>query len=610
MSLATVSRELTMFSLLRIPLFLLLIAIGPAPASADEERKGTLHPLVIQADFAGLVMTGVAYSVNPALTVHNVRPLIPLYDIAAASASLAYNAQTWPAGSVFVSVVDPGVGTERKSVVLKTRNGLYFVSPDNGSLSGPAELCGIDAVREIDEAVNRRPGTQWSHTFHGRDVYAYTGARLAAGVIEFEGVGPLLPARVMTLDMPAGSYSNGVFDGQVAGGVGRLGNIYFNIDRALFEQDSPDYGDRYRVEIRRGQDTVWSGSVPYVRSFGAVPVGDNLLFINSSGDLAIAINQGNFAETHGIGYGVSWTVRIEREASASEIVDTLVRSRGIDVPVTWTRPVLVGAPGPVPLAVLIHGHGGNRHEAGGFTRVARKLAERGIASIRMDFAGSGDSSEGFRHNNLVSMQADVLAAQRFAIDTGHVDAARIALVGFSMGGRVAALLSAEQDAAYPAMVMWAPAVLNGPADMVDRVGGQEAWERMKTVAATQGYAPFETFWGQQQELGARWFSDMETSRPLDAIAAYPGALLLLHGAADDVVDPAVSQEAVKAAASARSATLQMIEGADHGFGLFSDPDPYSAPLVAATVSFLEEQLLSRRNANAPSGAAKTRSEHE
>lgn len=301
----------------RALLLLLCIAAMNVRAVDPERHAGRLSPMIIQADFAGLVMTGVAYSVHPDLRVHNLRPLIPLYDIAAASASLAYNAQTWPAGTVFVSVVDPGVGTERKSVVLKTRNGLYFVSPDNGSLSGPASQYGIEAVREIDESVNRRPGTDWSHTFHGRDVYAYTGARLAAGVIDFEGVGPLLPAEVMTLNIPAGSYSSGVFYGRVAGGVDRLGNIYFNIRREAFEQDSPVYGDRYRVEIRSGEDKVWSGSVPYVRAFGDVPVGDTLLFINSSGDLALAINQGNFAATHDVGYGVSWTVRLEREAGAS-----------------------------------------------------------------------------------------------------------------------------------------------------------------------------------------------------------------------------------------------------------------------------------------------------
>ncbi len=281
-----------------------------ATAMAAHHEKPERNTLVIQADFAGLVMTGVAKSVSKDLEVFNVRPLIPLYDIRAASESLAYNAQTWPAGTVFVSVVDPGVGTSRKSVVLKTKNGLYFVSPDNGSLSGPAEDYGIEAVREIDETVNRRPGTEWAHTFHGRDVYSYTGARLAAGVIGFEEVGPLLEPAVIRLELEAGSYDDQVFEGQVAGGVDRLGNIYFNIDRGLFERDAPGYGDVYEIVITNDERVVWEGSMPYVKSFGSVPVGDNLLFINSSGLLSVAVNQGNFADKFGIGYGPDWRVRI------------------------------------------------------------------------------------------------------------------------------------------------------------------------------------------------------------------------------------------------------------------------------------------------------------
>lgn len=286
------------------------LTLTTAAIGAGHEKPAEQHTLVIQADFAGLVMTGVAKSVSRDLEVFNVRPLIPLYDIRAASESLAYNAQTWPAGTVFVSVVDPGVGTSRKSVVLKTKNGLYFVSPDNGSLSGPADEYGIEAVREIDESVNRRPGTEWSHTFHGRDVYSYTGARLAAGVISFEEVGPLLPAEVVRLETTVGTYDDNVFEGQVAGGVGRLGNIYFNIDRGLFERDKPAYGDVYEVVITNDERVVWQGAIPYVKSFGSVPVGENLLFMNSSGLLSVAVNQGNFADKYGIGYGPDWRVRI------------------------------------------------------------------------------------------------------------------------------------------------------------------------------------------------------------------------------------------------------------------------------------------------------------
>lgn len=279
-------------------------------AACAQERDSEMNTLVIQADFAGLVMTGVAKSVSKDLEVFNVRPLIPLYDIRAASQSLAYNAQTWPAGTVFVSVVDPGVGTARKSVVLRTRNNLYFVSPDNGSLSGPAETYGIAAVREIDESVNRIPGSEWSHTFHGRDVYSYTGARLAAGVISYAEVGPLLEAAVIELPAMSGRLEYGVLYGHITGGTGRLGNIAFSIDRHLFGEIKPSYGDMFDAIIREGGEMIWQGTLPYMKSFGDVPVGDNLLFINSSGDLSIAINQGNFAETHGIGSGSDWLIEL------------------------------------------------------------------------------------------------------------------------------------------------------------------------------------------------------------------------------------------------------------------------------------------------------------
>jgi len=271
------------------------------------------HALVIQADFAGLVMTGVAHSVSKDLDVYNVRPLIPLYNIRAASDSLAYNAQTWPAGTVFVSVVDPGVGTDRKSVVLKTDNDLYFVSPDNGSLSGPADAYGIAAVREIDENVNRIPGSDWSHTFHGRDVYSYTGARLAAGVISYDEVGPLLDAEVIRLPELGARLEDGVLYGSVSGGTGRLGNISFSIDRHLFATLNAEFGAMFDVVIMNGGETVWQGSLPYVKSFGDVPLGDNLLFINSSGETSIAVNQGSFAATFGIGEGPEWTIEIRQQ---------------------------------------------------------------------------------------------------------------------------------------------------------------------------------------------------------------------------------------------------------------------------------------------------------
>jgi S-adenosylmethionine hydrolase len=131
-------------------------------------------------------MKGVAMSVSPDLKLFDLTHEIPAYNIWEAAYRLQQTVPYWPAGTVFVSVVDPGVGSARKSVVLKTKSGYFIVTPDNGTLTLIAQSQGIEAIREIDETKNRRPGSGESYTFHGRDVYAYTAARLAAGVISFE----------------------------------------------------------------------------------------------------------------------------------------------------------------------------------------------------------------------------------------------------------------------------------------------------------------------------------------------------------------------------------------------------------------------------------------
>lgn len=291
-----------------IPVLLVISLMLLTTAEAKERNA-----VVIQADFGGAVMPGVVFSVDPDIPIFTVQPLIELYDIDAAARSLIYTAPVWPAGTVFVSVVDPGVGTARKSVVLKTGNGQYFVSPDNGTLALVAAEFGIEAVREIDEKVNRRPGTEWSHTFHGRDVYSYTAGRLAAGVITFDQVGPLLEPKVVTLDYPAPLVENGTATGMINISRGRLGNTACLIDRHAFEKLGVKEGEQVVVTIRKSGGTVWEKTVLYAHSFGDVPVGEDLMFINSSGYVAMAINQGNFADTHGIGSGREWTLSVRRK---------------------------------------------------------------------------------------------------------------------------------------------------------------------------------------------------------------------------------------------------------------------------------------------------------
>src|ERR1700727_77148 len=119
--------------------------------------------VVFQSDFglkdgAVSAMKGVAMGVSPDLKLFDLTHEIPAYNIWEAAYRLQQTVPYWPTGTVFVSVVDPGVGTERKSVVLKTKTGQYIVTPDNGTLTLVAESLGIDSIRGTDESVNRRRG--------------------------------------------------------------------------------------------------------------------------------------------------------------------------------------------------------------------------------------------------------------------------------------------------------------------------------------------------------------------------------------------------------------------------------------------------------------------
>jgi len=275
------------------------------------------QPLVLQSDFgtkdgAVAAMKGVAVGVSDDLHIHDLTHEIPTFNIWEAALRLDQTAEYWPAGTVFVSVVDPGVGTERKSVVLKTRTGHYFVTPDNGTLTFVAKNLGIDAVREINEAINRRKNSEASYTFHGRDVYAYTGARLAAGVISFKEVGRKLPSKIMSIDYQKAQFEKGRLKGNIPVLDVQFGNVWTNIDRKLFRKLKLEHGDIAEVTIRRAGETVFNSRLPYLATFGAVAKGEPLIYLNSLNNLALALNQGDFAGAFGIASGAEWTIEISK----------------------------------------------------------------------------------------------------------------------------------------------------------------------------------------------------------------------------------------------------------------------------------------------------------
>ncbi|MGQ0834197.1 MAG: SAM hydrolase/SAM-dependent halogenase family protein [Gammaproteobacteria bacterium] len=273
--------------------------------------------LVLQSDFgtldgAAASMKGVAVGVSPGLHIYDLTHHIEPFSVWQAALRLVQTAEYWPAGTIFVSVVDPGVGTDRRSIVMKSKSGHYFVTPDNGTLTFVAPRLGIAAVREIDEAVNRRKQSEKSFTFHGRDVYAYTAARLAAGIITFEQVGRELPAQVVTLPHERARYENGVVYGIVQSADGNYGNIWTNVDRETFGRLRASTGDQLRIRILKGVEEVISLELPYLTTFGAAEVGKPLLYLNSLDQVSLAINQGNFTKAYAVESGPEWTIQIRR----------------------------------------------------------------------------------------------------------------------------------------------------------------------------------------------------------------------------------------------------------------------------------------------------------
>ena len=276
------------------------------------------NALVLQSDFgtadgAVSAMYGVAVGVSPELRICDLTHEIPQYDIWEASYRLIQTIAYWPEGTVFVSVVDPGVGSERRSIVVRTKGGRYVVTPDNGTLTHVKRMMGIVEAREIDETVNRLAGSGESYTFHGRDVFVYTGARLASGVIDFAGVGPQIDVESI-VELPV---VESTFDGErVSGTIDvldvRFGSLWTNISRAQFSQLGVERGQKVEVSIEDGTRTVYKNLLTYARSFADVYVGEPLVYVNSLDCMAVAINQGSFARAYGIGTGTNWKLSLRR----------------------------------------------------------------------------------------------------------------------------------------------------------------------------------------------------------------------------------------------------------------------------------------------------------
>ncbi|MBC1563307.1 SAM hydrolase/SAM-dependent halogenase family protein [Listeria booriae] len=275
--------------------------------------------LVLQSDFgisdgAVSAMYGVINTVNRDIRIYDLTHQIPQFNIWEGSYRLLQTVNYWPAGTIFVSIVDPGVGSARRSVAIKTEAGHYIITPDNGTLTHLKNYTTITNVRVIDEQKNRLPKSGESHTFHGRDIFAYTAARLAAGIIQYEDIGPeASPESIIELPLVRSYEKDGVLTGTIDIIDRPFGNLWTNIERIQFANIGAKHGDVFELTIETDTRQIYQNYVTYGRSFADLRVGDALIYVNSLDNLGIGINQGSFVDAYKIGTGTNWLVTIKKK---------------------------------------------------------------------------------------------------------------------------------------------------------------------------------------------------------------------------------------------------------------------------------------------------------
>ena len=277
--------------------------------------------MVMQTDFGfggGCAMRGTCLKVDPELEVFDGNHQIPKFNVASVARNLMMMVPYWPSGTVFVSVVDPGVGTSRRASVAKLKNGSYVVSPDNGSLSRLLTLPGIEAIRVIDETRNRLKGTEKTSIFHGRDLFAYCGARLASGIIDFEGVGEEYPvSEIVRLKADSYHQEDGLVSGYFFDWMQSFGNMETNIPIEAGEKAGFKTGDTVIVTVTDSLTgkVHFDAPVGFYPSFGWVPEGAPVVYNSSDGVLGVGLNKEDFARTYEVGIGENWLVTIRKEGT-------------------------------------------------------------------------------------------------------------------------------------------------------------------------------------------------------------------------------------------------------------------------------------------------------
>jgi S-adenosyl-L-methionine hydrolase (adenosine-forming) len=242
-------------------------------------------------------MKGVIASIAPGATVIDITHGIPAQSVVAGAIALRESWRYFPARTVFLAVVDPGVGTSRAPIAIETRAGARFVGPDNGLLWLAANQAGITRIVKLTSARHRL--TNVSPTFHGRDIFAPAAAYLWRGT-PISSLGPALrPNSIARLELPRPVVSARTLRGEVIY-VDGFGNLVSNIDRLAAERFGARFRHKYlSVRIEGG------AAMRILDAYGDAPKGVPLAIFGSFSLLEVAIRDGNAAAHFAAGPGSS-----------------------------------------------------------------------------------------------------------------------------------------------------------------------------------------------------------------------------------------------------------------------------------------------------------------
>lgn len=256
-------------------------------------------------------MKGVALTIDPALQIVDSTHEIEPFNVWEAAQRLNMTIPYFPAGTVFVSAVDNGALEDRRPVVMLTGSGHLIVSPDNGTLTLPAESLGVIQVREIETSPDLVPGAPNYYTYLARDIFAKAAAELASGQRSFEQIGSSRDLAYVALPYDTPSAADGIVRGTVSLIHEPFGNLWTNVDRTTFDKLGVAYGDKLNVTVTDGDRIAYQETVAYVAAYPDVAPGDPLVLLNNVGNMSLALSFGNFAQTFDIGAGPAWRIQFE-----------------------------------------------------------------------------------------------------------------------------------------------------------------------------------------------------------------------------------------------------------------------------------------------------------